>query len=55
MLRKMLCVMGLHWYTRTGRVETLFVDKVPEAPYDVKKEKCVCKCCGDIDWRKPKC
>ena len=46
--------MGLHWYTRPGRVDTLYVDKFP-APYDVKKEKCVCKCCGDIDWRKPKC
>ena len=54
MLRKILCAIGLHWYTRTGRVETLFVDENPTMPY-ADREKCVCKCCGDIDWRKPKC
>lgn len=55
MFRKILCALGIHWHIRTGRVEVLYVDESPEPPHDVVKEKYVCKFCGDIDWRKPKC
>ena len=53
MFRKILCALGIHHHIGTGRVEVLYVDGISKSP--VKKEKYVCKFCGDIDWRKPKC